>query len=284
MAKLNKNKQNQGSGKKGPIRVTTVNPRTNIASRTIVTKTVAPRIRSTTDGCVVRNEEMFGTIIGAPSASTTTIASLSLNPCNYTVFPWLSNIAVRYSLYRVRKLRVHLNSVVPTTVTGSATIGGFYDREDLLHWNALGTTITLSQTPKASSGPVWSSALSRGQRGITSDIMYEFDANRAHVRVPWFKCDANPTGDTEFNQSVGCHLGVAVDFTGLASQLAVQVWFEYEIEFLHPSTSLNNISVDYTLEVNRTHDSSDHVLVGSRPTGDRIFPPPTPAPLPDPMV
>lgn len=272
-------KNNGGSGGGTTLGTRKGNQMTNPGSRNIITKTGVPRIRNTAEGCIVSNQEMYGIISGSASAGTNSLAAISMNPCDNGVFFWLSHIAQRYSMYRMKKLKVHLSSLLPTTALGAVTIGGFYDREDLLAWIGAPSVTGLSQTKGSSTGPVWSTTLHRGANGqITSDVSFEFDCRLAHARTPWFRMDKVPGSDAEYNQAMGCHTGILIGFTGLANQDAIQCWFEYEIELLHPAPTSANSS----LMMEGPNPSTIHV---NRPDVDRrvgVPAEPLPSPSPNP--
>lgn len=281
MTRANKNPAQKGKGNMNRNNVTlrpkTGNPRANPASHTIVIKSGVPLIRNTAEGCIVSNQEMFGVLSGSASSGTNSVVAASLNPCDPSTFPWLSHLAQRYTLYRVRKLTVHLSSMVPTSVVGSCTIGGFYDREDLLSWLATATNAGLSQTRGSSSGPIWSTTLHRDPQGrISSDISFNFDCRLSHARTPWFRMDKTPGSDAEYNQAMGCHAGIIVGFTGLANQDALQCWFDYEIELLHPAAAVSNQSL-------REAGPYTGVIVVNRPNLDRRIGAPDPDPIPTPV-
>lgn len=227
----------QPSGKGLVGRSTGVTQMANPGNRRVVNKTSAPRMQSTRDGLVVANTEMLAQY--NTTSGSDTLHALGLNPADANVFPWLCQIARRYTYYRWKRLRVMWSSLSSTTASGQITMGVMYDIEDLNAWFiATGNHVrALTQLKEASQGPFWGSVIHQ-ERGTTrAEIQVDADVTRAHMRTLWHIVDSVTGGSTPLdNQAVAVYLGMVVGNGGTAFA-AGSVWLDYEIEFCHPAVA-----------------------------------------------
>jgi len=238
-----------------------------------------PRITSTKAGLQIANNEQFVLVSGAASLSVA--GALGLNPADSNVFPWLSGICRRYGLYRWKKLRVLYQSACPSTTGGAITLGLMYEREDLNGWVGVtgSSSIALSQCGSASVGPVWGSTMTTTNQGSISTNMVEVDVARTHQRVPWHTVDAATDGTSTDNQAVAAFLGYTVSPTGGTATDTFNVgriWFDYEIELLHPTFLYTETAFRGVERGGGMFDPARDIILVKEPGG------PLPRPLPPP--
>lgn len=239
---------------------------------------MAPQFSMQGQTLVVKNKELWLTLSARGDADI--LSRVGLNPADGNVFPWLSAIADRYTYYRWKHLRVCFQTYVNANTTGDAHLGLFYDREDLDQWfagaNPLGG---LTQTVGSSGGPVWSSVISNDGQNLYSQIMAVADVRRAHMRTQYHLIDNSTSGTALDNQAVAVFLGTLMgsNGSGSATQGPVgRIWFDYEIELLHPTTfSANNPTVQKVFD-----PSQDFRTAPSAPS----YPLPPPKPEAPPLT
>lgn len=241
-----KRTQKCARGNKGGARILTssnVSVMAPQSNRTVLSRTAAPMF-STNGGSslIVRNKELWLTLSAAGNGDV--VGRVGLNPADVNVFPWLSAIADRYTYYRWRHLRVCFQTIVGANTTGDAHLGLFYDREDLDSWFAAPNPLQgITQTVGSSGGPVWSSTISNDGNNLYSQIMAVADVRRAHMRTNYHLIDNNTSGTALDNQAVAVFLATLTGSggSGSPSTTAVgRVWFDYEIELLHPTAQAAN--------------------------------------------
>lgn len=100
-------------------------------SRGITVKHAKPAI--TTKGGVVRisHKEYFGDITSGAVANVFEIAAYPMNPGISTLFPWLSQIAMRFDKYRFVSLRVLYEPRTSTTTSGVIHMAFDQDANDM---------------------------------------------------------------------------------------------------------------------------------------------------------
>lgn len=215
------------------------------SNRTVLTRTVAPKFSMSGDSLIVKNKELWVTLSTVGNADV--LGRVGLNPADGNVFPWLSAIADRYTYYRWRHLRVCFQTYVGANTTGDAHLGLFYDREDLDAWfsgaNPLGG---ITQTVGSSGGPVWSSTISNDGTNLFSQIMSIADVRRAHMRTNYHLIDSSTASTALDNQAVAVFLATLMGSNGSGSASSTpvgRIWFDYEIELLHPTAQSANSSL-----------------------------------------
>lgn len=233
MARKKSTKQNMNAwpqAKSTPL----VAPMATVANRRVQVKARVPKIQMAGDGLTVKNKEFFSNVSAATAAAT--VGRVGLNPADPNVFGWLSSIALNYTYYRWKRLKVMFASQTSTTTAGSITLGLFYDREDLDSWfGSASPTTYLTQVVGASQGPFWGSTISCLQNGEHSaQIQAVADVDMAHMRTKWHIIDGNTGGTAVDNQAVAVFLGNVQSSAG-ASLTVGTLWFEYEIELRHPT-------------------------------------------------
>lgn len=224
-----------------------VAPMANVGKRLTMARTVGPKVVTKGDSMLITNKEFF--LYKGSDTSALRIGSVGLNPANSFVFPWLSALAKRYTYYRWKSLRVLYGSSCPTSQRGLMTMGLFYDLEDANAWFSTSTAPVrdLTQTVGSSQGPVWGSTVTCHPNGThSSEIQVVCDVNRAHMRTRFHLIDDNTAGTALDNQAVAVYLGHVTDPNGQADGLGCGViWFDYEIELLHPTAVTSNPSTAF---------------------------------------
>jgi hypothetical protein len=91
-------------------------------------RTGQPRVISTSTGDIrVVHREYIRDIPGSVAFAAT---ELPINPGQSQLFPWLSTLASRFESYRFQKLRFALNTLAPTSATGTVALAVDYDAAD----------------------------------------------------------------------------------------------------------------------------------------------------------
>lgn len=269
------NQKNKGKRTQKRATATKVTPQANPSARMNIVRPVGPRIRSVGDGLIVRNKEFFKA--KSSNAGSLVVGRVGMNPADPNVFAWLSSISSRYAYYRWRSLRVMYSSSCPTTQRGLITMGLFYDREDLDAWYTFPSIRDLTQTTGATQGPVWGSTITCHPDGShSSEIQVCVDVNRAHLRTPWHILDASTTSTALDNQAVAVFLGDVTDTNAASDGLNCgTIWFDYEIEFRHPTAATAEGALAY--RATRAYDPTldERAVVAGPPVV--VKPPPKPA-------
>jgi len=107
---------------------------------------------SMSGGLRVAHTEFLGEI--SSSGASFNGGVYSINPGLSAVFPWLSPIAMRYETYKIRSLKFHYVSSVPTSTNGLLMMMLDFDAADAVPSNQ----IELLNANDSTSGPVWTSA------------------------------------------------------------------------------------------------------------------------------
>jgi hypothetical protein len=124
---INKKKKGPSGGNKvkSPNQSGVINAPVASTSRVRASK---PRITTLANGDMrVHHREFVLDLLGSVAYTSTSIA---INPGQTVLFPWLSMIAQRYESYRFKSLRFCLDTVAPTTATGSILMAVDYDATD----------------------------------------------------------------------------------------------------------------------------------------------------------
>lgn len=91
-------------------------------------KSAKPRLESSVGGDMrVRHREYVRDVAGSVAFGVT---SIPVNPGMRPLFPWLAMIAMRFESYRFNSLRFFLNTLAPTSATGSVILAVDYDAAD----------------------------------------------------------------------------------------------------------------------------------------------------------
>jgi len=229
--------QKNKSGPKGqagaPMKGKKLGDTVTNGGRSVITRNNTPKVANTTAGGVrVRNTERLGTI-NCTVAGNVTRQGFPFNPASPSLFPWLSNIAKNYSMYRVHKLEWSYAPIVPTTVTGEAALGVVYDVEDADNFIAGGTIEGLSQLGEYAAGPPYaggSMTSAESQRGTYFGL--KADTALAHRRSPWFIVNPGSTTDADRNLSTLAVL-LSACYSSSAGGNGV-LYATYDIEFIKP--------------------------------------------------
>jgi hypothetical protein len=207
---------------KGPIRTNPINnslsamPVSAPAAQSMVTGRLGqPKIKNNRRGVIINHSEMLNTLTASVSASNYKVTNYVINPAKADIFPWLSSIATSYDKYRMRKLRVTLNSVQPTTVAGKYGIGYDPDSTDDMPVDRS----EVYAMYKHMESPVWQS--------ICLDVP---------VSGRELFCNTHAVSDSKLVDD-----GMIILFADLISTASLQladVIVEYEVELLDPQQAL----------------------------------------------
>jgi len=217
-------------------------------NRPVIARQRGPTITPTASGkgVAVCNTERLGTsaIFGNGSGSGFAKSGISLNPASTNLFPWLSNIAKNYQLYRWKSIKISYIPAVPTTESGYVEAAVFYDYEDFVNWfNDTTFAYSLSYLGDYATGPPYSGgqiSVSEDRRGTSTQNWFgvNVDVVAAHRRYPWLTVDPSTGADHTANLAVGAYMAFQT-YTSTGTQ---RIWglpfISYEVEFLHPAVSV----------------------------------------------
>lgn len=192
------------------------------AAQSMVTGRVGqPKMRNNRRGVVITHSEMLNTLISSASANTFKVVNFTVNPAKADVFPWLSSIATSYDKYRMRKLRLTLNTVQSTNVAGKYGLGYDPDSTDDMPVDRS----EVYAMYKHMESPVWQS--------ISMDVP---------VSGKELYCNTHAVADSKLVDD-----GMIILFSDLLSNTSVQladVIVEYEVELLDPQQALFTTQVE----------------------------------------
>jgi hypothetical protein len=189
-----------------------------------------PRIRNGRRGVTITHSEMLNTLTASSTANGYKAINYTINPAKADVFPWLSNIATSYDKYMMRKLKITLNTIQPTTVAGKFGIGYDPDSTDDLPVDRT----EVYAMYKHMESPVWQS--------ICLDIP---------VSGKELYCNTHSVSDSKLVDD-----GMIVLFADLVATASMQladVIVEYEVDLLDPQQALFSTQLETFLGVTYTN-------------------------------
>jgi len=215
------------------------------SSAIVVRNTRGPRINTIGNTVVVCNTEVVATIISG-AAGVFTEVGIGLYPGNFT--SWLNGVAVNYSKWRWRKLRLVYIPTVPTTTAGLIVMGLTYDFADTAP-----TTVTQLQTFNQSvTAPVWggydgTSSLHNYSKSHPGAVLIDVDVTRfgSGNGLTWYKYlnATNFAAQTGIDRNIYAPGALAVATSGgtnVAAAAVGNIFASYEIELIEPTASATN--------------------------------------------
>jgi hypothetical protein len=206
---------------------------------------------ATKDGVRVHFQDTL-TYLTAPisGVSKTTVAIGGA----FAAFPWMKNIALNYSKYRIHNLRFGFASTCPTTTSGDVTLAWVGDGNDAISWGATGSTESIFSIGKYVTGPTWSGTeINFSDSSLTLSI----PSSQVHNSMAWFYVGVG-AGYTDNTHYAGT-LAIQVSYNSTtAITNAGRVFCEYDIEFTQPAYPGQNLFL--TSDVNEIF-SQDHPSV-----------------------
>lgn len=195
---------------------------------------ISPRrsIIPTSTGLRIRNTEQVDDIGISTSVPNKYIYFIG---GEFNFAPWLKQIALAYSRFRIHNLRFYFVGSAASTISGQVTMGFFPDVNDAADWIASAGTTTIWQTTKVTGGHPFSGV------GMTpaNPMCLSLNSSELHNSMPWYYVGAN-TESTLVHTIYGGALAVQSD-PGSVSSIAGNVFVEYDIEFTQPTPSSTNI-------------------------------------------
>lgn len=240
-------KTKKQSAKKASMTTRDTGGYTLSSTRPIVARKTPPTVVPFQDGVRVCNTEQFlGD--GLTLSNGTVKGLLTMNPADPTGFPWLHRIAQNYSKFRFRKLSMSYVPYVGTGTTGYIAMGSFYESEDAIKYNAVGTLPNLSSQPEFTVGPLYAgNAISSHDAAVNSAnwLGIEFDCKRMSDNfTKWFYVDPASSvslgtgNEARLNQTVPCYTGLQWNLSGATGSVLVgSIYVTYEVEFIQPTSN-----------------------------------------------
>nr|UJQ92746.1 MAG: hypothetical protein [Narnaviridae sp.] len=168
---------------------------------------------------IVRNNEFLTDLTN----STTTSDRTLLIKCDPAEWPWIRNIADRYSKYRFNKLRFYFVPGVGTTRDGVVAMGYFNEATEGTAWSATTDLASLSRNYPFVSGPVFSDKIS-------------LDVPVRESIYPWYQSQqvgyVGPVGNLGEAGAIGVYLRFQ---TSTPVTSVGQIYVEYELELAVPT-------------------------------------------------
>jgi len=200
-----------------------------------MTRRQGPRIKSTGNSIIVKNQNIIEFSRTAPTGTTTVSADLI---AGNTIFPFLSGIATRYDKIKWHALRLRWIPAVPTTTGG--TISMYYDSD---RKDAGATSVTdAMQNANCKTSPVWDRMVySCSKKQLRSNEMFTTTGNNA--------TDAN--AENTFQSPGRVHF-VSTPLTGVTFSSATTIGYlelDYHVELCFPTNPQTGIPTRRTREV-----------------------------------
>jgi hypothetical protein len=186
------------------------------AAKILATRTVAPQVRNTPTGCVVKHRELVTSVNGVTSGDYT-INTLELNPGLPLSFPWLSGVADNFQLYRFKRLAVEYVTRVGYDAVGSFMSGFKYD---------------VDQEPPATEQQFMAHS------GCKEDVVYSFQAINLDVKrfhAGYEKRFVREVMASDLDKYDGAYFMYATEGTAVSTVLG-KLWVSYEVEFFSPQS------------------------------------------------
>jgi len=187
-------------------------------------------------GQIVRHSELVGDVVSTATPSVFALKDYTVNPA-YTgptrVFTWLTAIASRYEMYRVRSLRFRYVPRTGTDTNVAIIMGANYNPTD--------APASDEKSFMAYTGSVEDIAW--------TTINFECDGGSLHSAADWlYNRESSTAGDRRLYDAATFFIGV---INGQASTTYGKLFVDYDIEFktaIIPPTLVNpaNMAVVYT--------------------------------------
>jgi hypothetical protein len=173
-----------------------------------------PAISQNGQSTIVKHSEFFADVTGSTAFS---VRAFPLNPGNDDVFPFLSDIAMRFEYYKFRSLKFRYEPACSTLTTGSVYQCVDYDASDL----PPGDKINLMQNENAVRSSPYTKCVMDMVKGASSAQIKRFTLDRAPP----------PSADVKMY-----NLGNAIFATqGMLDSSAVgELYVDYEVELSVP--------------------------------------------------
>lgn len=190
-----------------------------------------PLIRNSKGGIIIRHKEYIADI--AASVDFRTQIAQAINPSNYNLFPWLSEIAQRFEEYEFRGLIFEFKTLSSsstvlasnTTSLGSVMMGTEYDVHDRNFENKVQMlNHEFSSSCKPSYSMIHAVECARG-RNVATHLF-----TRDYTALP----SVNDISDPRFYDMGIFQIATQGMPTATAGGNIGEVWASYEIEFFKP--------------------------------------------------
>lgn len=183
-----------------------------------VIKQRGPKFTRTANTITVTHRELCMPIV---ATTAFIVQSVSINPGNPTMFPWLSSQALGWERYRFKKLKFSYVSRAPTTLAGSIILAPDYDAADAAPANE---AVACSYLDSAS-GTYWTNF----------DLVCNHEALLGGVKSKYVR-----VGTLEPNLDVKTYdsgnLFVCCVDSSTNNYAAGKLWVEYTVELIVPHT------------------------------------------------
>lgn len=211
------------------------------SARGVNTRTSGASVRTSGNGItVVSNTERMTLNVSGNSSVSQVPLGFNMNPATADVFPYLSNIANNYELYRWKSLKASYVPICNVQTAGSIEMACFYSREDFVHWFGMGGSTALASMGDYAAGPPYAGGLMSSDKGNRSKADWfgvEFDTRRIHTAIPWLRCD--PVSSTTDLQQLSCGAWLALQsYVPVSAPNMGLIYVSYEIEFMHPTAAI----------------------------------------------
>jgi hypothetical protein len=128
----------------------------------MIVRSTKPRLRNAKGVVRIMHKELVGTVTGTNSTNilvnngllvdtTTGQSNFYVNAMNALAFPWLSQIAASYDMYRFKRIRLVYVPLCPTSNSGRVTLAYDQDSSDAVPANKA----EISNMECYTEGPVW---------------------------------------------------------------------------------------------------------------------------------
>lgn len=194
-----------------------------------ITQTSGPRQRSLPNGNSIVTHREYVTDINLVEQGFDLQFQFGINPGNQSLFPWLSQIASRYELYKFRSLRFVYEPQCGTSSTGTVFIAVDFDASDLPPENKT----QMMSYKNAVRSPLW---FASSYVASTQDL--------TRLKTNYVLSGAAPPGTDIKTYDIG-NLFVAIQSDSSTDQSAGELYVEYTVELITPQ--INNDVISATL-------------------------------------
>jgi len=201
-----------------------------------MTRRQGPRIKSTGNSIIVKNQNIIEFSRTVPTGTTTVSSDLIAG--NTTAFPFLSGIATRYDKIKWHALKMRWIPAVPTTTGGTISMYFDSDRKD-----AGATSVTdAMQNANCKTSPVWDRMVySCSKKQLRSNEMFTTTGNST--------ADAN--AENTFQSPGRVHF-VSTPLTGVTFSSATTIGYlelDYHVELCFPTNPQTGVPTRRTRNI-----------------------------------
>jgi len=201
----------------------------SISKNTVAEGTAVPYMHRTGQSLSVCHREYLGDVFAGPNANEFDVNYFDINPANYRIAPWLSNLATQFQEYKIKGMAFYFNST-----TSNAIVAGSVGDS-----NNIGTVIMASSYNTGIENPFPDKATMENTQYTQSSILSN---NMAHFvecdpRLSPYKSWYIRTGPVPSGQAIQLYdyakFAIATVSPYPGSNLG-ELWVTYDVELTKP--------------------------------------------------